>query len=123
MSYKYQRNASCSCQDHVTIGSVQYVVADVMTFTPDKVPCGDNMDDLVMYYQDLHQLLDPELLHVTYAYFDTVVLQQKLQDIVVLRAPPKMIGSEEERKRRAEDGFHRMRSRQGGVQKPGWLVD
>lgn len=62
MSYKYQRNASCSCQDHVTIGSVQYVVADVMTFTPDKVPCGDNMDDLVMYYQDLHQLLDPELL-------------------------------------------------------------
>lgn len=35
MSYKYQRNASCSCQDHVTIGSVQYVVADVMTFTPD----------------------------------------------------------------------------------------
>lgn len=25
-----------------------------------------------------------------------------LQDIVVLRAPPKMIGSEEERKRRAE---------------------
>jgi hypothetical protein len=32
-------------------------------------------------------------------------LQQKLQDIVVLRAPPKMIGSEEERKRRAEDGL------------------
>lgn len=26
------------------------------------------------------------------------------QDIVVLRAPPKMIGSEEERKRRAEAG-------------------